>query len=205
MVQKFDVNKYGEKLLWLDGQRNLPFIHWDQFSSACKKAISVDCFGVLSYEGWKGLSVLLRTGHETAWPEVPSLVSVAKLLLTNHGTDAGWMSGLRQNWLHQELAVHEETKLSSPTCTSNQCHPSSGRDSSSRTILSHPNSLSLYIISNFCDLLRHAHLLPPWKSCPTNSLPTLCSFLLPDSQFNEMGKYLYQAIYRFTQDWVALT
>lgn len=51
MVQKFDVNKYGEKLLWLDGQRNLPFIHWDQFSSACKKAISVDCFGVLSYEG----------------------------------------------------------------------------------------------------------------------------------------------------------
>lgn len=51
MVQKIDINKYGEKFLWLDGQRNFSFIHWDQFRSVCKKAISADCFGVLSYKG----------------------------------------------------------------------------------------------------------------------------------------------------------
>lgn len=50
-------------------------MHWDQFSSVCKKPISVDRFGVLRpYEGLKGLSVLLRIGHETVWPRAPSLV-----------------------------------------------------------------------------------------------------------------------------------
>lgn len=68
------------------------------------------------------------------------LYIAAKVLLTSHSTDVGGISGLRQNWSHQELTVHEETKLSSPTCSSNQCHLSSAPESV------HPGPYSLILI-----------------------------------------------------------
>lgn len=39
IVQNFDVSKYGEKLLWLDGQRNLSFTHTGTSTVVCVRKL----------------------------------------------------------------------------------------------------------------------------------------------------------------------